>query len=59
MKVKVQIGIFKRTGIMGQDLVYPYIQSTTVLCDIFFVRGLVSMETVTNCVMHYIIIGSM
>ena len=30
-KVKVQIGIFKCTGIMGQDLVH--IQSTTVLCD--------------------------
>ena len=33
MKVKVQIGIFKCTVIMGQDLIHPYIQSTTVLCD--------------------------
>ena len=33
LKVKAQIGIFKCTGIMGQDLVHPYIQSTTVLCD--------------------------
>ena len=32
LKVKVQIGIFKCTGIMGQDLIHPYIQSTTVLC---------------------------
>ena len=32
--MKVQIGIFECTGIMGQDLVHPYIQSTTVLCDI-------------------------
>ena len=31
--MKVQIEIFKCTGIMGQDLVHPYIQSTTVLCD--------------------------
>ena len=32
-KVKVQIGIFKCTGIMGQDLIHPcIIQSTTVLC---------------------------
>ena len=31
--MKVQIGIFECTGIMGQDLVLPYIQSTTVLCD--------------------------
>ena len=31
--MKVQIGIFECTGIMGQDLVHPYIQSTTVLCD--------------------------
>ena len=30
----MQIGIFECTGIMGQDLVHPYIQSTTVLCDI-------------------------
>ena len=29
--MKVQIGIFECTGIMGQDLVHPYIQSTTVL----------------------------
>ena len=29
----MQIGIFKCTGIMGQDLVHPYIQSTIVLCD--------------------------
>ena len=28
MKVKNEC-----TGIMGQDLVHPYIQSTTVLCD--------------------------
>ena len=33
--MKVQIGIFECTGIMGQDLVHPYIQSTTVLCDTF------------------------
>ena len=32
--MKVQIGIFECTGIMGQNLVHPYIQSTTVLCDI-------------------------
>ena len=32
-KMKVQIGIFECTGIMGQDLVHPYIQSSTVLCD--------------------------
>ena len=25
VKVKVQIGIFECTGIMGQDLVHPYI----------------------------------
>ena len=31
--MKVQIGIYKCTGIMGQDLIHPYIQSTTVLCD--------------------------
>ena len=31
--MKVQIGIFECTGIMGQDLVHPYIQSTTVLFD--------------------------
>ena len=30
----MQIGIFECTGIMGQDLVHPYIQSTIVLCDI-------------------------
>ena len=29
----MQIRIFECTGIMGQDLVHPYIQSTTVLCD--------------------------
>ena len=28
----MQIGIFECTGIMGQDLVHPYIQSITVLC---------------------------
>ena len=33
LKVKVQIGIFDCTDIMGQDLVHPYIQSTTILCD--------------------------
>ena len=33
--MKVQIGIFECTGIMGQDLVHPYIQSTTVLCDMY------------------------
>ena len=33
LKVKVQIEIFECTGIMGKDLVHPYIQSTTVLCD--------------------------
>ena len=33
--MKVQIGIFECTGIMGQDLVHPYIQSTTVPCDLF------------------------
>ena len=34
LKLKVQIGIFECTGIMGQDLVHPYIiQSTTVFCD--------------------------
>ena len=32
-KVKVEIGIFECTGIMGQDLVHPYIQSTAILCD--------------------------
>ena len=31
--VKVQIVIFECTCIIGQDLVHPYIQSTTVLCD--------------------------
>ena len=31
--MKVQIGIFECTGIMGQDLIHPYIKSTTVLCD--------------------------
>ena len=31
--MKVKIGIIKCTGIMGQDLVHPYIQSTTVLFD--------------------------
>ena len=31
--IKVQIGIFECTGIMGQDLLYPYTQSTTILCD--------------------------
>ena len=29
----MQSGIFEYTGIMGQALVHPYIQSTTVLCD--------------------------
>ena len=33
LKVKVQIRILECRGIMGQDLVHPYIQSTTVLCD--------------------------
>ena len=31
--MKVQIGIFECTGIMGQDLVHHFIQSTTILCD--------------------------
>ena len=29
----MQIGILECTGIMGQNLVHSYIQSTTVLCD--------------------------
>ena len=37
LKVKVQIGILECTGMMGQDLVHPYIQSTTVLCDNFVI----------------------
>ena len=37
--MKVKIGIFKCTGIMGQDLVHPYIPSTTVLCDNSFVHA--------------------
>ena len=36
--MKVQIGIFECTGIMGQDLIHPYIQSTTVLSDYFVVQ---------------------
>ena len=31
--MEVLIWIFKCTGIIGQDLIHPYIQSTTVLCD--------------------------
>ena len=39
--MKVQIGIFKCTGIMGQDLVHPYIQGTTILCDTgLYVQGI-------------------
>ena len=36
----MQIGIFECTGIMGKDLIHPYIQSTTVLCDIEKAYGL-------------------
>ena len=38
--MKVQIGIFECTGLMGQDLVHPYIQSTPVLCDTYLKFGL-------------------
>ena len=37
--MKVQIGIFECTGIMGQDLIHPYIQSTTVLCDLNILKS--------------------
>ena len=33
LKVKVKIGFFKCMGMMLKNLVHPYIQSTTVLCD--------------------------
>ena len=37
--MKVQIGIFQCTGMVGQDLVHPYnIQSTTVFCDIIIIH---------------------
>ena len=46
LKVKVQIGIFECTGIMGQDLIHPYIQSTTVLCDKECVSLLLSVSAI-------------
>ena len=45
----VQIEIFECTGIMGQDLVHSYIQSTTVLCDIHGLSELTDQVDHRDC----------
>ena len=44
----MQIGILECTGIMGQDLVHPYIQSTTVLCDRLYLGSVIGSCSATH-----------
>ena len=50
----MQIGIFECTGMMGQDFVHPYIQSTTVLCD--YDRGFTLLWIYRACVIRAIVL---